>query len=123
MEIRMNHHNDPEQLSIYAEQEFCNKCQVKDCTIFYSGRFNECQPLIKSFEKAIEENNIFLKSLENRFVPGKCNVCRKMEINDKDNNYKMVTIQKTNGKICLHGFLCSVHLNEFLNSSYNVTIH
>ena len=117
------HQEDIHRLTIFAEQTFCKTCQVKDCAKFYMGNYEDCPELMAAFEKATKEHHAFLKSMENPFVPGKCHECRSQELNDKDHNYTKVTVQHANGKICFHGWVCSVHLVALKASWYIVTEH
>ena len=115
--------DDMVQLSIFAEQEFCIKCPVKNCSDFYNGKYENCQSLMAAFGKALDDHNAFLNGIMKPVIPGQCYQCRNDEINDKDHNYALITARKEN-KIHLHAWLCSVHLQELENTGlYLITKH
>jgi hypothetical protein len=115
--------DDIENLAIFAENEFCIKCPCANCWTYYTGNYQNCKLLVREFIKAHDNRNAFLNSVQKPFVPGKCLVCRRNELNDKDQNYTLVTAKRRDGKIHFHGYVCSVHLEELEESVYVVTKH
>ena len=101
-----------EMLTVFAERDFCKKCTISPCTIFTSGEYEKCPHVMSAFEKQEEDYHNFLASVQKPFVPGKCVFCREEEVNDRDADYKLVTLRYSDGKIRMRGYLCSYHRHQ-----------
>lgn len=100
---------DPVDLLNFAEQHFCKNCTVNPCQIFTSGEYEKCPSLVSEYEKCTKEHHDFLKKVQVPFTPGKCAICREEEMNDRDNEYQIITIRYPDGKIKFRGYACRYH--------------
>ena len=101
-----------EHLTVFAEQHFCKNCTTNPCKIFTSGEYEKCPSCLQAFEKQESEYHNFLASVQKPFIPGKCVCCRNEEMNDKDTDYKLVTIRNHDGTIKMRGYLCAYHRTQ-----------